>query len=49
VISSAEEGIKKLEKYAKLGFTDIVLINSIPDRAKFVQLLAHQIVPAYKE
>jgi coenzyme F420-dependent glucose-6-phosphate dehydrogenase len=49
VISSAEEGIKKLEKYAKLGFTDIVLINSSPDRAKFVQLLAQQIVPAFKE
>ena len=32
VITNAEERIKKLEKYAYLGFTEIVLTNSSPDR-----------------
>lgn len=46
VISSAEEGIKKLQKYVDLGFTDIVLINSSPDRARFIELVAQEIAPA---
>jgi coenzyme F420-dependent glucose-6-phosphate dehydrogenase len=40
VISNAEEGIKKIQKYAELGFTDIVLINSSPNRESFVKLLS---------
>jgi hypothetical protein len=28
VVSSAEEAMKKLERYVQLGFTEIVLINS---------------------
>jgi coenzyme F420-dependent glucose-6-phosphate dehydrogenase len=46
VISSAEEGIKKLQKYVDLGFTDIVLINSSPDRASFIELVAQEVAPA---
>lgn len=46
VMSSAEEGIKKLQKYADLGFTDIILVNSSPDRAKLIELAAGQIAPA---
>jgi coenzyme F420-dependent glucose-6-phosphate dehydrogenase len=48
VISNAEDGIKKLEKYIQLGFTDVVLINSSPERTKLVRLLADQIMPAFK-
>jgi len=32
VVSSAEEAMKKLEKYVRLDFTEIVLINSSPNR-----------------
>lgn len=46
VITNAEEGIKKLQKYVDLGFTDIVLINSSPDRDRFTKLLAERIIPA---
>ena len=46
VISNAEEGIKKLENYAKLGFTEIVLTNSSPDRRKLVRLIVEAISPA---
>jgi G6PDH family F420-dependent oxidoreductase len=46
VITDAEEGIKKLQRYADLGFTDIVLINSSPDRTRFTRLLAERIIPA---
>jgi hypothetical protein len=45
VISNAEEGIKKVKKYTDLGFTDVVLINSSPDRTKLVKLLSEEIIP----
>jgi hypothetical protein len=48
VITNAEEGIKKLEKYVDLGFTEIVLTNSSPDREKLVKLIAKEISPALK-
>lgn len=49
VISNAEEGIQKLKKYVELGFTDIVLINSSPDKEKLVKLLAQDIIPTINE
>lgn len=48
VFSDAEEAIKKLQKYADLGFTDIVLINSSPDRDRFTEVLAGQVIPALR-
>ena len=39
VISDEEEGIKKLQKYIDIGFTEIVFTNSSPDRKKFVDML----------
>jgi hypothetical protein len=48
VITNAEEGIKKLEKYAALGFTEIVLTNSSPDREKLVKLITTEISPALR-
>ena len=39
VISDQEEGIKKLQKYVDIGFTEIVFTNSSPDRKKFVDML----------
>jgi alkanesulfonate monooxygenase SsuD/methylene tetrahydromethanopterin reductase-like flavin-dependent oxidoreductase (luciferase family) len=46
VITNAEEAIKKLEKYVGLGFTEIVLTNSSPDREQLVKLIAKEIAPA---
>ena len=43
VISNAEEGIKKIKEYVNIGITDIVLINSSPNREKFVELLTKDI------
>ncbi len=48
VVSSAEEAIKKLDKYVRLGFTDIVLINSSPDRESFVRMLSKEVAPAFQ-
>jgi len=39
VISDLEEGIKKLQQYVNIGFTEIVFTNSSPDRKKFVDIL----------
>jgi coenzyme F420-dependent glucose-6-phosphate dehydrogenase len=48
VVSNAEEAIKKLQRYVELGFTEIVMTNSSPDRYKFVKLVAEQIIPAFE-
>lgn len=45
VISSAEEAIKKLKKYLEVGFTEIVLTNSSPERSELVKLIAEKITP----
>ena len=39
VISNEEEGIKKLQKYIEIGFTEIVFTNSSPNRKKFVDTI----------
>jgi G6PDH family F420-dependent oxidoreductase len=46
VVTNAEEGIQKLKKYAELGLTDIVLINSSPNKENLVKLLTKEIIPA---
>jgi coenzyme F420-dependent glucose-6-phosphate dehydrogenase len=48
VISSEEEEIKKLKKYADLGFTEIVLTNISPNREKLLKLNAEKIAPEFK-
>ncbi len=48
VISSAEDGIKKLKKYTELGFTEIVLTNSSPVRKELVKLVAEKISPNFE-
>ena len=48
VISTAEEGIEKLKKYIELGFTEIVLTNSSPNRNELVKLITEKISPHYR-
>lgn len=47
VISTAEEGIEKLKKYIELGFTEIVLTNSSPNRNELVEIISEKISPYY--
>lgn len=47
VISTAEEGMEKLKKYIELGFTEIVLTNSSPNRNELVELISEKISPYY--
>jgi hypothetical protein len=49
VVSSAEEAMKKLDKYVRLGFTEIVLINSSTNREIFIKLLSQEIAPAFRD
>ena len=48
VISTAEEGIEKLKKYIDLGFTEIVLTNSSPNRNELVKIISEKISPHYR-
>jgi coenzyme F420-dependent glucose-6-phosphate dehydrogenase len=47
VVSSAREAIEKLQMYVDLGFTEIVITNSSPDRQKLVKLLAREVIPHF--
>jgi coenzyme F420-dependent glucose-6-phosphate dehydrogenase len=49
VVSSSEEAIKKLDKYIQLGFTEIVLTNSSPNRENLLKLLSQEIAPAFRD
>jgi coenzyme F420-dependent glucose-6-phosphate dehydrogenase len=48
VITNSEDAIKKLQKYVKLGFTEIVLTNSSPNRNNLVKLVADEIAPYFR-
>ena len=48
VISTEEEAIEKLNKYIELGFTEIVLTNSSPNRNELVELISEKISPYYR-
>ena len=48
VTTNGKDGIEKLQKYVKLGFTEIVLTNSSPDRDKLVKLVADEIALPFK-
>jgi G6PDH family F420-dependent oxidoreductase len=48
VVSNGQDAIEKLQKYAELGFTEIVLTNSSPNRDKLVKLIAEKIAPHFK-
>jgi coenzyme F420-dependent glucose-6-phosphate dehydrogenase len=47
VISSGEEGINRLQKFVEMGFTEIVLLNSSPNRKKLVDLIVEKIAPSF--
>ena len=49
VVSNGQDAIDKLRKYAELGFTEIVLTNSSPNRDKLVKLVAEEIAPHLKD
>ncbi len=42
VISSTDEAIRKLDKHVRLGFTEIILVNSSPNRDVFIKLLSRE-------
>jgi len=47
VVSNGEEAIKKLEKYTEIGFTEVVLTNSSPDRNNLIRLVTEEIAPHF--
>ena len=49
VFTSAEEAIKKLKKYVDVGFTEIVLTNSSPNRKEFVKIMSEKIIPHFND
>jgi coenzyme F420-dependent glucose-6-phosphate dehydrogenase len=49
IVSNGQDAIDKLRKYAELGFTEIVLTNSSPNRDKLVKLVAEEIAPHLKD
>ena len=49
VVSSAKEAIEKLQVYVDLGFTEVVITNSSPERTKLVNLLTKEVIPHFRD
>jgi coenzyme F420-dependent glucose-6-phosphate dehydrogenase len=48
VVSSEDDAIKNWANMLELGFTEIVLVNSSPNRETLIKLLSQEIIPAMK-
>jgi coenzyme F420-dependent glucose-6-phosphate dehydrogenase len=48
VVSSEDDAIKNWTNMLELGFTEIVLVNSSPNRETLIKLLSQEIIPAMK-
>jgi hypothetical protein len=48
VVSSEDDAIKNWANMFELGFTEIVLVNSSPNRETLIKLLSQEIIPAMK-
>jgi coenzyme F420-dependent glucose-6-phosphate dehydrogenase len=49
ISNSVEEHIKNIERYIKLGFTNIHLQSSSPDETKFIQTFGKKVLPYLRE
>lgn len=49
ISNSIEEHIKNIERYIKLGFTNIHLQSSSPDEPKFIQTFGRRVLPYLRE
>ena len=49
VFTTAEEAIKKIKKYIDVGFTEIVLTNSSPNRKELVKIMSEKIIPHFND
>jgi coenzyme F420-dependent glucose-6-phosphate dehydrogenase len=48
VVSNAEEAVTKLKKYLDVGFTEIVLTNSSPDRNELLRFITEELIPTIR-
>jgi len=49
ISSSLEDHVKNVERYIKLGFTNIHLQSSSPDESKFIRAFGKKVLPYLKE
>ena len=47
VFTNEEEAIKKLQKYVDVGFTEIILNSSSPNRKELVKIMSEKIIPHF--
>jgi coenzyme F420-dependent glucose-6-phosphate dehydrogenase len=48
VATSAEPLIKAIERYERLGFTQVHITSSSPDQKKFIKLFGEEVLPHFK-
>jgi coenzyme F420-dependent glucose-6-phosphate dehydrogenase len=49
ISNSVDDNIKNIERYIKLGFTNIHLQSSSPDEPKFIQTFANKVLPYLRD
>jgi len=49
VATTAEEHIRRIERYIKVGFNHLYFVSSSPDEAKFLKFYGEKILPYFRE
>lgn len=49
IVTSEEEAIRKIERYIKLGSTEVEFLSTSPDQNKFIEFFGKKVVPYFKD
>lgn len=49
VASTAEEHVKRIERYVKAGFNHLFFVSSSPDEAKFLKFYGEKVLPYFRK
>ena len=48
IVTSEEEAIRKIERYLKLGITEVEFLSTSPDQNKFIEFFGRKVFPYFK-
>lgn len=48
IVTSEEEAIRKIERYLKLGITEVEFLSTSPDQNKFIEFFGRKVLPYFK-
>jgi len=48
IVTSEEEAIRKIERYVRLGITEVEFLSTSPDQNKFIEFFGKKVLPYFK-